>query len=359
VTGRAAIVRAILAKDVRAFARDPFYVVVSILGLVVYVGVFWLLPATVQETVTIGVRLEGLGPALGALDGEGLEVRSFRDPAELEAAVLQDDEVVAGLDFPDGFVRAVAAGEATRVRLLLTADAPQELRPALGALVREASFLIAGEQPPVTLPDLEEVVLGPDRTGEQASLRELMRPLFVFFVLLVEMFALASLVAAEIHQRTISAILVTPARVSDVLAAKAILGTALAFGQGLLLLLATGTAGADLPILAVALLFGAVLVTGVALIAGSIGRDFITIVFLGVLFMVPLAIPAFAVLLPGSVAGWVQALPTYGLVRVLVDVTAYSSGWGEVAGHLTGLALWCVAGFLVGVLVLTRRVARI
>jgi ABC-2 type transport system permease protein len=361
VSARRAIVAAILAKDLRAFARDRFYVSVSILGLVAYVLLFWLLPATVEETVTLGVRLDGGGPLLTGLagTGDGLDVVAFDDPTALEAAVAAGDEVVAGIDFPAGFLAAAAAGEATTVRVLLPADAPEELRPALSALVRELAYLVAGEAPPVTVPSVDEAVVGVDRSGAQVSLREQLRPLLVFLVLLVEMFALASLIAAEIHERTITAILVTPARVSDVLAAKSLLGTGLAFGQAVLILLATATFVRGWAILTVALLLGSILVTGVAMIAGSLGRDFIGIVFWSVLFMIPLAVPAFSVLFPGSAAAWIQALPTYGLVRVLVGVSAYGDGWARVAPDLVVLAVWCLAGFVIGVLVLRRRVARV
>jgi ABC-2 type transport system permease protein len=361
VSARRGIVAAILAKDLRAFARDRFYVSVSILGLVAYVLLFWLLPATVQESVPLGVRLEGAGPVLAGLAGAdaGLDVVAFDDPAALEAAVEAGDGVVAGLDFPPGFLPAVAAGEPTTVRVLLPADAPEELRPALTAMVRELAYLVAGEAPPVTTPALDEAIVGVDRTGAQVSLREQLRPLLVFLVLLVEMFALASLIAAEIHQRTITAILVTPARVGDVLAAKSLLGTGLAFAQALLILLATGTFVRGWAILMVALLLGSILVTGMAMIAGSLGRDFIGIVFWSALFMIPLTVPAFSVLFPGTAAAWVQALPTYGLVRVIVGVTGYGDGWGQVGTDLLVLAAWCLAAFAVGVLVLRRRVARV
>jgi ABC-2 type transport system permease protein len=361
VNERRGIVAAIVAKDLRAFARDRFYVSVSILGLVVYVALFWLLPATVQETVPLGVRLEGADLVLAGLAGatDGLDVVAFDDAAALRAAVEAGDEVVAGLDFPPDFLAATAAGEPTTVRVLLPADAPEELRPALTALVRELAFAVAGDPPPVTAPTVDEAIVGVDRTGAQVSLREQLRPLLVFLILLVEMFALASLIAAEIHQRTITAILVTPARPSDVLAAKSVLGTGLAFAQALLLLLATGTFVRGWPILVVALLLGSVLVTGAAMIAGSLGRDFIGIVFWSALFMIPLTVPAFSVLFPGTAATWVQALPTYSLVEVLVGVTAYGDGWGAVGIDLVVLAGWCVTLFAVGVVVLRHRVVRV
>lgn len=361
MSGRLHIVRAILAKDLRAFARDRFYVSVSILGMVVYVLVFWLLPADVDETLSLGVHLEGAAPLLAGVAGQadGLEVVTFDDPVALEQAVAAGDGPVAGLDFPPGFLGSVAAGEATTVRVLLPADAPEELRPALTALVRELAFVIAGDPPPVRVPDLDEAVVGIDRAGDQVALQEQLRPLFVFLVLLVEMFALASLVAAELQLRTITAILVTPARVGDVLAAKSVLGTTLAFSQALVLLLATATFVRGFAVLAVALLLGSLLVTGLAMVAGSIGRDFISIVFWSMVFMIPLLIPAFAVLFPGTASAWVQALPSYGLVNVIVGVTAYGDGWREVGADLAILTGWCLVAFALGVTVLRRRVARL
>jgi ABC-2 type transport system permease protein len=354
--GRLQLVAAIVGKDLRLFARDRFYVVITVVGLVFYVGVFWLLPATVDETYTLGVHLEGGAELLAQATGEeGLDLVPFASSAALEAAVEQE-EVLGGLDFPDGFLPAAATGQPTTVRVLLGGQAPEELRPALVAGVREIAFAVAGDDLPVTLPTAEEIVLGPDRGP--LPLREQLRPLLVFLVLLVEMFALASLVAAEIAQRTVSAVLVTPARVADLLAAKGLLGTALAFGQAVLLALATGTLLRAPLLLGVALLLGAVLVTGFGLLAGSTGRDFVGIIFWSMLFMIPMAVPAFAVLFPGEPAAWIRALPTAGLVDVIVGAAAHGEGWAEGAGQLATLAAWCVAVFAAGVVVLGHRVAR-
>ena len=375
---RAGLVTAIVAKDLRLFIRDRFYVFISALTLGFVVGVFWLLPATTQTTVPVGIHLpdaaqllqQGVDafddafPALGdgGLAGaqqEGLEIVGYGSFADLERAVEQDGDVVAGLSFPPGFLEAVATGRPTTVRVLLSADAPEGVRPALTSGVRELAFALAGEQPPVTLPTLEEQVLGIDRSDEPLSTRDQLRPLLVFVVLLMEMFALASLVAVEIAQRTATAVLVTPARVSDLLAAKTVLGTSLAFSQALLVALATGTLANSPGLVVLALLLGAVLATGFGLLAGSTGRDFITIVFISVLLFVPLAIPAIAVLFPGTPATWIQLLPSYGLVEVLLQTTGYGQGWTAVWPHLLSLGAWCLAVFAVGTAVLGWRVRRI
>ena len=356
-------VTAIIAKDLRLFRRDRFYAFITLLGLGFYVLVFWLLPATAQPSIPIGLHLPGgealLAEALSEEADQGLEVVVFTSSQELEAAVLAGDEVVAGLDFPPEFLAATASGTPTSARVLLTGEAPAVLRDALSAVVAEVALAIAGQQPPVTFPEVEELVLGVDRADQVLSWRQQLRPLLLLIVLLVEMFALASLVATEISQRTITAILATPARVRDVLAAKTLLGTALAFSQAVLLAAVTATLTRQVVLLLVVLLLGAVLVTGFGLVAGSLGQDFIAIVFWSMVLFVPLVVPAFAMLFPGTPALWIRVLPTYGLAETLVRVTGYGEGWAEVWPLVALLSAWCVAAFLLGATVLGRRVVRV
>lgn len=358
---RVDLVKAIVAKDLRVFLRDRFYVLVTVMGLVFYVLVFWLLPDTVDESIGLGVHIPGgeqlIAQQAGA--GGGFQIVPFESREALEAAVTDGSEVAAGLDFPEGFLEQAATGEETTVRVVLSGGAPEELRPALVGGVREIVAAIGGGEPPVALPTMSDVVLGPDRTGQQLSMRERMQPLLVFLVLIVEMFALASLVAAEIAQKTVTAVLATPTRVRDLLAAKATLGTGLAFVQAMAIALATGALLQAPLLLTVALLLGAILVTGFGLIAGASGRDFISIVFWSLLFAIPLTIPAVAVLFPGAAADWVRGLPTYGLVETIVGVTAYGEGWAQAWRSLGLVAVWCVVAFVMGLAVLSRRVERV
>jgi ABC-2 type transport system permease protein len=327
--------------------------------VVLYPLVFWLLPATVDETLRLGVAPAEVRELLGgdaAAEG-GLEIVAFDDVAALEEA-LGDQDLVAGLAFPPDFVEATAGGELTSVTLLLDAAAPPELTGTMEAFVGEIAYAVAGQPPPVD-PRTEIVVLGEDKAGDQVTLREQLRPLLAFLVLLTETLALAALVAAEVQQRTVTAVLVTPATTADFLAAKGLLGTGMAFVEAVLITALIGGLATGAPILLVALLLGAALVTGFGMIAGAYGRDFMTVLFLSVMFMVPLMVPGFAALFPGSASPWVQALPSFPLVDTIVRVTTQGAGWADVAGSLLWLAAWCVVSFVVGAVLLARKVARL
>lgn len=348
------VITAILRKDLVAFSRDRFYVFITVLGLVAFVAMYWLLPSSVDETVRFGVShtgLDGILAPIAAAEDEALALVEFDSRDELLAAIdAGTDGIVAGIAFPASFPQP-----AESVNLLVPASLPPEYLPLMEGIATEVAFLAAGEPASMSVAT-NTVILGVDRAGNQISLQEQMRPLLAFFVLMMETFALASLVSIEVQLKTVTAVLVTPARTRDFIAAKAILGTLLALGEVLLLMILIRGFVGDVPVLLVALVLGAVLVTGIGLLAGASGRDFIGVMFLSLSLMIPLMIPAFGALFPGTAAGWVKALPSYGLAEAIVGVTARAESWGDLGPALFGLAVWCVVLLAVGTTVLRRRV---
>lgn len=382
----ASIIGAIVKKDIAEYGRDRLWAFLTLFVLVIVVVLFYLLPDEVEESLSVGVS--GLPPeALTGLTAEeGLVPVAFSQEADLEAVVsgeatawIADGQVVVdrdgvdvpegaerltlgvGLGFPPDFVATVERGDQSAVRVYVEASVPREIQTAVSSLVGELAFAVAGEPLPVTLPDPAEsyVVLGTDRIGDQTTARDSFRPLFVFLVLMMEMFVMASLIAKEIQERTVTAMLVTPATVADVLAAKGIAGTLSGFGQSVIILLAIGALANQPVLMLLLILLGSVMVAGVAMLAGSVGKDFISTMFQGMVYMIPLLIPAFAAMFPGTASAWVRALPSYPLVSGLVDVSTYGAGWSETLPEVGVLAVWCVALFTLGWVVLRRKVRTI
>ena len=373
---RPAIVWAIVRKDAREFSRDRLWLVLTTVGLVMFIALFWLLPSSVDETIRVGVypadladSLNGLG-ASGAEGGQGLEVVSFASPEALRAAVAGEGgadggasggDVAAGLAFPADFTARAARDETSDVTVYVGGDVPAEVRRAMESAVREIAALTAaaaaGEDPASAVPVRQRtVVLGMDLAGRQVTPQERMRPLLAYFVLVMESLVLASLIAVEIQRRTVIALMATPARVSDILTAKVLLGTALAFSQAVILLALTRSFGAGWSLLLAGTLLGAVIATGTALLSGSAGKDFIGTLFLGMALLIPLAIPAVTALLPGATATWTKVLPTWGVIEVMVGVTSYGKSWPELWAPLGLAAVWCAVILVSGLAVLRRKV---
>jgi ABC-2 type transport system permease protein len=385
---RASVLWAIVRKDVREFTRDRLWAFLTVFTLIVTVGLYWVLPDDVNESIRVGVSGIDDSLALAGLqtaEAEGLELVAYPSAEDLEAVVAREADAFdagavatvirhnsgveapegaekvnaqLGLAFPQDFFTATAAGERTNVTVYVDAAVPDELEVAMSSLVRELAFAVAGQQLPVDTSNTTEVfvVLGEDRAGNQFSARDGFRPIFVFLVLLMEMFVMASLIAKEIQDRTVTAILVTPAKIGDVLAAKGISGALSGMAQAVIILIAINSLTPQPVLILTLMLLGSVMVAGTAMLAGSTGKDFMSTLFWGMAFMIPLLIPAFAALFPGTASTWIRILPSYPLVQGLVDVTTYGAGWAETLPEIGGLFVWCVALFALGWVVLRRKV---
>jgi ABC-2 type transport system permease protein len=338
--------------------REFFFIFMTVLSLVFFVGMYWLLPKDVDETISLGMAGAGIETAFSDFAGEneeGLSVSWYGSGDELEEAVLEK-EVEIGLLFPDEFLKGLRTGKEVRVKVLSRPNIPAEMTNAMSSFVRELAYQIAGYPLPVSQPEQETVILGIDRAGEQLSIRDRLKPLYAFLLLIIEAIALGTLIASEIQHRTVTAVITTPARLSDMLIAKGIIGTLLAFSESALVLLLIKGFGPAPGIVLVAIFLGAIMVTGVAMISGSAGKDLVSTMLLGMVFLIPLCVPAFSVLLPGSAAPWVKALPSYGLVQAVVGTSYYGYGWAEAGSYLITLAAWCVVFAAAGIFILARRV---
>ena len=107
--------------------------------------------------------------------------------------------------------------EAVTVTVYSDANVPEEIQGAMTSFVREAAYQLAGQELPVTMSDEESIVLGEDRAGDQVTLQDKLRPMLIFMMLLMETFSMSSLVSTEVLQRTVTAVLVTPAKIGDFL----------------------------------------------------------------------------------------------------------------------------------------------
>ena len=406
---RPAIIRALLKKELTAYSRDLVFLGLTLVVLIAAPFLFHALPDSVDESITLAVYPsvpEMIGDArealaemgateeqLAELDDidlaageEGLALIEFESEERLRGVIegslelwrTESGEMVyrdkeagdkkpedaervepdIGVAFPSDFIAGVAAGkDDLTVTVYSQAGIGEEIQTAMKSFVREAAYQIAGRELPVGMPDEDTIVLGDDRMGDQVTMQERMRPLLLFMVLLMETFSMASLVSTEVLQRTVTAVLVTPAKVGDFLAAKTIFGTLMSLSQALIILVFIGgVTSANWSLILTVLVMGAIMFTGIALFVGAAGKDFMGQLFYAMLFTIPLLIPAISVMFPGSAAPWVKALPSYPIIKVLVDTTAYGGTWGDAWGSLAYAALWLVALYFAGLFALKRKV---
>lgn len=328
------VIATLVAKDLTLYFRDRFFAIITVLGLVAYIALYFVMPSSVDESFDIGVFAEGGASAFVDMGMPGV---AFTEIDSLET--LQDD-------VEDGDVLAGIALDADGAVTLYSASTISDAaRDSVEALI---GGMFAGDLP-VTI---RQEVIGTDYAGEQIPLRDRVVPLFAVFVLFVEVLGLASLIADEVENRTIRALMVTPMNVGGLFISKGIFGVGLAFSQAAILMLVTGGLQSQPLLILTALLLGSIMVTGIAFLIAAFSRDLMSVVSWGMLAMIVLTVPALTVLFPGPVSDWIRLIPTHYLVDSVDQVANFGAGWSDVAGNFavliaaSGILLTLGAGVL-------------
>ncbi len=348
-------ITALIAKDLRLFFRNRFFAFVTVLGLVFYVIVYWAMPASVDETLRLGMRVPPPLRALLAEDEEveGVQLQFVASDEELQQYVVNGD-VLGGIAFPDDALERLRAGETPTVTIYLASDAEPEVREMLVVLVEALALTASGVPLDVRV---HEEILGPDLAGSQVPSRDRMLPLLAVMVLMVETLGLASLIAEEVHSGAVRALLVTRLRVSTLFAAKTLTGIVLILPQAALLMLLTGGLSRRPLLVLIALFLGALTAIATSFLMASVGRDMLSVMGIGIPAFILLALPTFGVLFPGAFTGWVRLIPSYYLAETVHRVANFGAGWGEVWGHLATLAGINALLYALGIAALKRRLA--
>jgi ABC-2 type transport system permease protein len=343
---------ALVSKDIVLYFKNRFFAFITVLGLVFYVAVFYLLPQSVDETLSLawtGPMLPGV--SLEELEADGLVLKTYDSDAALQQAVLAGDEPM-GISLPEGFFQQLEQGQNPRITLYFQSELPDEYRAAYTLLMEEISFSLSGQ--PLNI-EAEEVMLGPDMAGQQIPPRERMLPVLVVFVLALETMGLAALFTSEVESGTLRALLVTPLRLGGLFLTKGVSGVLMAFTQVILLLLITGGLRSEPLLLITTLLLGALLVTGISFLIASVGRDMMSVMGWGGLAMIVLAIPSLNILLPGLASGWIRIIPSYYLIDAVYQVMNFGAGWAQVSTSLLALTAFAVTFLGLGLLTMQRR----
>ncbi len=346
------VVRTLLKKDLTLFINDRFYFYLTIIGLVFYIGLYFVMPSKVDEKISLGVYAPVLPPAFSqAVSPEGTDVRFFQDEEDLKDAILKGD-LMAGVALTPEALMDWEDGQIPTIYIYYDSASPPEISAAISTLIKEFAYSQTGQ---ILVYDTSEQILGHDMIGRQIPMRDRMLPLLASFLLLTEMLSLAALIAIEVEQGTIRAILSTPLRVSELFLAKGILGVTLAFAQVALFLGVIGGLNQQPVAMLVTLFFGSLLVVGIGFLLAALSRDVMAVTGWGVLFMIFLAIPAIGHIVPGLLADWAKVIPSYYLTDSFSRIANYGAGLVDILPNLGILAGMTVVLYAAGIAVLRRR----
>jgi len=345
------IIGALVAKDLSLFFRNRFFALITVLGLVAYIVIYFVMPKSVDESLEIGLYAPTMLPAFEQMEGEGLEIERTESEELLKEGVTEG-QYMAGIVLPADIMEGLMSGQTPKISVYFASDVPEEIKTAVAVLIRELAYQQAGQT--LTI-EISEEILGTDMAGMQIPPRDRMRPLFAVLLIMTETFGMANLISEEIERRTINALLVTPVSVKDLVAAKGITGVSLAFVQAVLFMAIIGGMNQQPLIILVALLLGAVLVTGASFIIAALSKSFMSVLGWGMVILIILFIPAFGIMFPGVVTGWVKAIPSHYLVDTVHRASNFGAGWGDAWYNLLVLLGFDLALAWIGIMALKRR----
>lgn len=344
-------IRALVTKDFSLFFRNRFISVITVLGIILYLLFYFVMPKTVNETLEIGLYSPVSIPGFTQVEGEGLLLISVESDELLQESVVNGD-YIAGISLPSDIAQALMNGTRPDITLYIASDVPQEIKDSVTAIINELAYQAAGQP---FMVDIDEQVIGTDMVGMQVPPRDRMRPMLAVLLIMFETFGLANLIAEELEKGTVRALLVTPMSITELFVGKGIFGIGLAFIQALVFMAIVGGLSHNPLLMIFALLLGAMVTTAIGFFIGSVAKDFMSVLAWGMIIYILLMIPAFGVMFPGAVTGWIKFIPSYYLVDMVHRVASFNAGWGDVLSNILILLAVSVVVFGIGILGIRRR----
>lgn len=328
---------AVLKREIRIGPRSPFVYWALILPAfmtIILQGVFGGLFEPEPRLAIVDHGSSDITLAAARLDG--IHVTVLDSDADLYAAVEAND-FDAGLILRDGFDDAVRAGERPVLEFHVGGESLASSRAVLGVTAIDLVRTVEGSTSPV---DVEVVSLSEsDLNFAQRTI-----PMVVIMAVAVAgVFIPASSIVQEKMDRTLSAVLVTPARVSQVMWAKLTLGVLLAIVTGMMALWLNDAFGSSPWVMVLALALGSIMMAEVGVALGSWAPDQNTlfaawkggatlIIFPIIFFMFP------------SLPQWIAKLGvTYYFLQPIFDLALFDAGFADVALDLGIAAAICLA----------------
>ena len=346
------IIRALAAKDLSLFFRNRLFAFLTILSMVFFIVIYFVMPSSVNEELEIGLYAPVVPPVFELIqEEEGVVMEVFETEEALMDAVA-GGEYIAGVALPADIMEKFARGEKPQITLYFPSDVLEEIEAAVEVMIKELAYMQTGQ--PLAIETSVEI-LGPDMVGAQVPPRDRMRPLLAVVILMFETMGLAALISEEVEKGTAQALLVTPVRVQDLFAAKGITGVSLAFGQTVFFMAIVGGLNNQPLIILTALLLGGLLVTGFGFLVGSLAKDMMSVMAWSFLVIIIFTVPAFDMMIPGIITGWAKVIPSYYLADTVNQAANFGAGWGDIWPNLLILLGFDLAIVCGGIVALRRK----
>ncbi len=333
----------VLKKDLQLGPRSPIFLWVLLLPLLITFVLQVTFGDLFDPQPRLGIVDQGAS-AITADVGEmpGIELTLLDDVEDLKGRVEAND-LDAGLVLPAGFDDDVRSGANPALEFYVGGESLASNRVILAVTTLDMIRQVEGKAPPV---EVDVVSLG----DELLPLSVRLVPFVVMYALLIAAVFLPSFsIADEREKHTLEALVVTPTRLSEVVAAKGVLGFGLAIAMAIATLWLNGALSVEAVSLLVVLVIAGLLLTEIGLIYGTASKDvtgvFTLIKGTGFILLGPTIFYIFP-----DWPQWVAKLfPTYWVINPVYEVTINGAGLSAVWSELA------IAGAVIVVMIVPLR----
>ncbi len=339
----------LLRKDLGVGPRSPIFLYAIVLPVILTLLIRVVFGSLFDPVPRLGIVDEGDSQIVRNVgDIEGIEVR-FPESAATLKTLVENNDLDAGLVLPAGFDGALQGGQMPNVQFFFGGQSLASNRVVLGVTMVDLIRQVAGSPAPI---EVETITVG---EGESVPIVSRLLPLIVLMaVLIAGALTPATSLVEEKEKRTLTALLVTPTRLGDVLLGKGALGFILAMATGVVTLALNGALGANPAALLLVLVLATLMAAEVGLMLGSWAKDTKTLYTVWKSGAIVLVAPVVFFIWPNLPQWIAKVFPTYYFLSPLFDIAIRGSGLTDVWVELAiGFAICTV--FLVGVSTLGRR----
>ncbi|MBU2600907.1 MAG: ABC transporter permease [Actinobacteria bacterium] len=338
----------VFKKDMAMGPRSPFFLYALVLPVAMTVILQLVFGTLFEPKPRLGlVDFGDSAVSAGARAIEGIEL-TFLDDVETLKRQVEANDLDVGLVLSADFDEAVRSGGKPPLELYIGGESLASTRIVLDVTALDLIRAVEGSVPPVVV---ELVHLG-DAPSLPISAR--LVPLIMMYALLIAgIFVPASGLIEEKEKGTLTAMLVTPVRASEVVAAKALLGFVLAFVMSVVTLVLNNALGSRplslIVVVSVAAAFSALLGVVLGAAARSVTALFTIMKSSGIILIGPVIFYLFP-----EWPQWIAKLfPTYWMIDPIWQVALQGAGLGDVWVKVAiavaiGVVLAAIAGVLAG-----------
>ena len=328
---------ALFRRELQVGPRSPLLLYAIVLPVLITLLIRGVFGTLFQQQPRLGVVDEGNSVITAqVLQLDGIAVTILDSADELKRMVEAND-LDAGLVLQPGFDTAVRSGAQPALHLFISGESLASNRILLEVTTLDLVRGIAGAPVPV---NVQVVSLG----DEGYDLVTRLLPLVMIYAVVIGgSFIPAMSIVQERENRTLDAVLATPARIGEVLGAKGMFGFVLAIVTGVFTLFLNSAWGQHAGAMLASLAVAGVMMAEIGLILGSVSKDsnilFTLFKSAGILIIFPVIFPIFP-----NLPQWIAYLgPTYYFLDPVFKIAVEGAALGDVWVMLVIGAAICVA----------------